>query len=93
MIKASGNTSAQIPPTNIENIENLRVYPDQPQINQEISAEGLLAKRTEVFAIVPNAAGNLLIPELTIDWWDTESNNQRSTTLPSQMISVKADKK
>ena len=93
VIKASGNTSAQIPPTNIENIENLRVYPDQPQINQEISAEGLLAKRTEVFAIVPNAAGTLLIPELRVDWWDTESNSQRSTTLPSQMIAVKADNK
>ena len=47
VIKASGNTSAQIPPTSIENIDNLRVYPDQPQIDQEISAEGLLAKRTE----------------------------------------------
>ena len=91
IIKSKGTTASQIPPIDLENSENLRIYPDQPQIDQQVSEEGLISERTEVYAIVPKTSGIVTIPEISLTWWNTEANQEEKAKIPGSSFKVKAE--
>lgn len=91
IIKSKGTTASQIPPIDLENSENLRIYPDQPQIDQQVSEEGLISERTEVYAIVPKTSGIVTIPEISLTWWNTEANQEEKAKIPGSSFNVKAE--
>ena len=36
------------------------------------------------YAVVPERDGEMVLPELTVHWWDTENDRQQTATLPAQ---------
>lgn len=88
-IKAEGQRSAALPPIKYAQNQQIKVYSDQPQLREEKSASGITAYRTESQAIVPNQAGELVLPPVSIDWWDVNTRQWRTATLASETLSVK----
>ena len=92
-ISALGLTAAQIQPLpSIENAE-LKLYPDQPKLEDKQTNRGILGVRTESLAIVPNQAGQISIPAIEIEWWDTVNNRMQTSRLPSKTFKVVAGSK
>ena len=92
-ISALGLTAAQIQPLpNLENNE-LKLYPDQPKLEDKQTNRGILGVRTESLAIVPNQAGQISIPAIEIEWWDTVNNRMQTSRLPSKTFNVIAGSK
>jgi hypothetical protein len=92
-ISALGLTAAQIQPLpNLENNE-LKLYPDQPKLEDKQTNRGILGVRTESLAIVPNQAGQISIPAIEIEWWDTVNNRMQTSRLPSKTFNVVAGSK
>jgi hypothetical protein len=92
-ISALGLTAAQIQPLpSIENAE-LKLYPDQPKLEDKQTNRGILGIRTESLAIVPNQAGQISIPAIEIEWWDTVNNRMQTSRLPSKTFNVVAGNK
>jgi hypothetical protein len=92
-ISALGLTAAQIQPLpNLENNE-LKLYPDQPSLEDKQTNRGILGVRTESLAIVPNQAGQIRIPAVEIEWWDTVNNRMQTSRLPSKTFNVVAGNK
>lgn len=88
-INAQGLTSAQLPPLAIDAGNGFKVYPDQPQLNDEVTDTGVRSIRIESVAIVPSRGGEISLPPITVKWWDTASNQIRETKLSGTTLNVK----
>ena len=65
-----------------------RIYPDQPQGISRDDGEWVLGHKEFRYAIVPEQAGELVLPEIRLDWWDTVANRQRTAVLPEHKVNV-----
>jgi hypothetical protein len=65
-----------------------RIYPDQPQGISRDDGEWVLGHKEFRYAIVPEQAGELVLPEIRLDWWDTVANEQRTAVLPEHRVNV-----
>lgn len=87
---AKGLMASQLPPLQLPTLDGIKYYPDQPQTDDQTSADGVTGSRRESFAIVPSQAGQLTLPAITVNWWDTNQKRLRQATLPAQSIDVQA---
>lgn len=69
-------------------VQDTRIYPDQPQGISRDDGQWVLGHKEFRYAIVPEQAGELVLPEVKVDWWDTEANIQRTATLPAVRVDV-----
>jgi hypothetical protein len=65
-----------------------RIYPDQPQGISRDDGEWVLGHKEFRYAIVPESVGEMVLPEIRLDWWDTVSHRQRTAILPEHKITV-----
>lgn len=65
-----------------------RVYPDQPQGISRDDGEWVLGHKEFRYAIVPENEGELVLPEIRLDWWDTVAHKQRTAVLPEHRVTV-----
>ncbi|MGH1469909.1 MAG: BatD family protein [Cellvibrionaceae bacterium] len=89
-ISADGLTSSQLPPLPKQNVDGMKFYSDQPQFDDIKESTGVTGYRIENFAMVPSKPGPITLPEIVVTWWDTLSNQQKTSTLPSQTFTVAA---
>jgi len=69
-------------------MSDTRIYPDQPQGISRDDGEWVLGHKEFRYAIVPESAGTMVLPEIRLDWWDTVSHRQRTAILPEHEITV-----
>lgn len=65
-----------------------RIYPDQPQGISRDDGEWVLGHKEFRYAIVPEQPGELVLPEIKLDWWDTVNHRQRTAILPEHRVNV-----
>jgi hypothetical protein len=70
------------------NVADARIYPDQPQGITRDDGRWVLGHKEFRYAVVPEQAGELLLPELEVKWWDTKNDVERVTLLPEQRLTV-----
>ncbi|MDA9096034.1 BatD family protein [Porticoccaceae bacterium] len=87
-INTQGLTGAQIIPLPIIESPSYKVYPDQPQLEEQAIGDGVLGTRTESLALVPNRAGELVIPAIEMRWWDTKNQRMQTASLPATKVQV-----
>lgn len=88
ILKVDGLSSAQLPPLPATQVEGLRRYPDQPQMNDQKSENGIIGTREEREALVPNRAGSFDLPPLEVVWWNTQTDTLERTTLSARTLQV-----
>lgn len=69
-------------------MENVRVYPDQPQGISRDDGEWVLGHREFRYAVVPETEGDLVLPEIRVHWWDTVADRERVAVLPEHRVTV-----
>ena len=89
-IGAKGLTGAQILPLSLEPSSDFKVYPDQAQLNESVDASGVTGVRQESFALVPNRQGDIVLPEISVRWWDTVNQRMQTATLDAMRLEVGA---
>ncbi|MCT2530222.1 BatD family protein [SAR92 clade bacterium H921] len=87
-ISAQGLTGAQILPLKIAPSSQFKHYPDQPQLDQQVSSNGIIGTRTESLALVPNQAGEITLPGIEMRWWDTAKQRMEIASLPATTVTV-----
>jgi hypothetical protein len=88
LIIAEGAYAAQLPPLLMSNQDGLKLYSDQPQINDKDSETGIVGQRQESIAIVPTKAGSYTLPEVTAYWFDTKTKKLKKASLPPVNFTV-----
>ncbi|MDT8321461.1 MAG: hypothetical protein RQ826_13130, partial [Xanthomonadales bacterium] len=71
-------------------LENVRIYPDKPQGITRDDGEWVLGHKEFRYAVVPEQEGTLVLPELTVRWWDTQHHRERTAVLPAKSLQVSA---
>lgn len=89
-IEAQGLLASQLPEISMADIDGLKFYPDQPQLDNQLSNTGVTGTRSIATAIVASKPGRYTLPEITLQWWDISSNQQRQSTLAAVEIIVAA---
>lgn len=88
-MRAKGLMASQLPQLSQEPADNrLKYYADQPVLNDDKTADGFVGERKETVAVVVSEGGEIVVPEINIPWWDTESNSVKYATLPERRFLV-----
>ncbi|MEZ0152139.1 MAG: BatD family protein [Candidatus Reddybacter sp.] len=87
-ITGQGLMGSQLPPLQMPSSKNYKLYPDQAQMEDSVSEAGVFGKRIESIAIVPTQVGSITLPDISLDWWDTEANALRQTVLKGRTLNV-----
>jgi len=69
-------------------LPDTRIYPDQPQGITRDDGEWVLGHKEFRYAVVPEREGELVLPELRVEWWDTQHNTARTAVLEAHTIFV-----
>lgn len=87
-IMALGQLATQIPAIDIDVADEVKVYPDKPELTVQAAAGGIRATRTDQYALIAMATGEISLPEVRLPWWDIESGEWRIATLPGRDIAI-----
>ncbi len=89
-LTAAGLSKAQLPKLDMQSSPGLKIYPDQAELHANIRNGRLISQKVQNFALVPSTAGDFVLPQMSITWFNTITNRIEQATLPSKSISVKA---
>ncbi len=87
-IFANGVFGNQIPEISFVYPAAIKGYADQPVIETEKTSEGLKGMRKEKWALIPNQAGKIKLPGISVSWWDVSRDELRTEVIPSKIINV-----
>lgn len=90
VIKAEGVKGGQLP--HLEGLQGqntmFKIYADKPE-EQEIKAQHTIhSMRKEQYTLIPQQAGTLVLPEISINWWDSLKKEKRIVTLPARTLDI-----
>lgn len=86
-----GATSNQLPEITVPALDGLKIYPDVPELQSQPNDDGLISQRQEKWSVIPQRAGEVSLPAISLKWWDTEADLEREAILPAQTLVVSAD--
>lgn len=91
-LTAAGLSEEQLPKINVSVPDGLKIYPDQAELHTGLNNGRLVSQKVVNFAIVASTAGEFVLPEITIPWWNTVTNKQEFATLASEKITILPNK-
>ncbi|WP_269619567.1 BatD family protein [Zhongshania sp. BJYM1] len=87
-IKADGLLGSQLPALPTIELNNAKLYPDQAKIEKGDDKSNWTGIRSESLAIIPTHAGEFVLPEVRIAWWNTDSDRAEFAVLPERKFTV-----
>lgn len=87
-VDAIGVPADRLPEPQLPPLEGARVYPDKTQDATRDDGHWLHGTRTRTFAIVPNRAGALTIPAITLNWWNVAQDHAEQARVPAHSLTV-----
>ncbi|HET6586761.1 MAG TPA: BatD family protein [Oleiagrimonas sp.] len=91
--KVTGLPFESLPEPELPALDGVDVYPDQSQDHTGDDGHWLEGTRTRKFALVPQQAGTLTIPAITLAWWNVETNQKEVARIPAHKLHVTATTK
>jgi len=82
--------AAQLPDIMLPRVANLKMYPDQVQDENNVTAAGLVGQRSFSTAILPTQTGKIEIPAIKVVWWNTDRQQLEETVVAAKTLSVQA---
>jgi len=67
---------------------NFKIYADKPEINDEINENSIRSSLKGQYTLIPQQAGDLTLPEITIAWWDVTKEAKVMTRLSARTIHI-----
>jgi hypothetical protein len=88
-LQAKGATVGQLPELNtIKSNDQIKVYPDQPVLQEQKKPEGLTALREEKIALIPSKAGSYTLPAIEVPWFNTQTQATETARIPETTVTA-----
>jgi len=88
-LRAKGLSGPQIPEIEIPVADGLRVYPEKTESDTRSDGETVYGISTQGVTLIPSRAGELMIPEIRVTWWDTVEQRERVARVPGWTLNAK----
>jgi len=88
---ADGAVGGQLPDIEAkQDQKNFRVYADKPTTGEDVDTKSgmVLGWRKESYTLIPQKAGQSMLPAIKVRWWDTVNNKVAVAELPERVIDV-----
>ena len=89
-VSAAGLLETQLPEISFEASSALRQYPDQPDLSREVNSGGIIASRTERYAVIAQQAGTVEMPAVELPWWNVDLERWEVARIEARSIDVRA---
>lgn len=90
LIKAEGLKASQLP--HLENLQNqntaFKIYADKPEEQEKVVQGALHSTRKEQYTLIPQNAGTIVLPEISIPWWDSEEKVLKTSSIPARTVQI-----
>jgi hypothetical protein len=87
-IEADGLLETQLPELPIVQQAGIRQYADQPELEREITEEGLRSRRSVSLAVIAQSPGDVTLAGLELPWWNVTEQRWEIATLPPRLFQV-----
>jgi len=88
LLLADGQNSSQLPEIITASVNGLKQYPDKPLLQNNTNEDGITGAQQIKIAIIPSAAGSYTLPEISIPWWNIESNTLEYAKIKPRTFTV-----
>lgn len=89
-ITAVGVASSALPKISMGDLSFARLYPDQPELSNDIGANGIIGTRIEKIGLLPQQPGKYTLPAIEIPWWNTKKHRREVARIKARTINIKA---
>ncbi|MCF6264507.1 MAG: BatD family protein [Xanthomonadales bacterium] len=87
-MKAVGLLDTMFPEIQWPPMDKARVYPDTPESVSRNAGQWVTGRKVHSFAVVPETTGELLLPEISIPWWDTIEDKLKVALVPAEIVDI-----
>jgi len=87
-IHAKGLLATLLPKLEITDVDGVSIYPEQPETETRTDGTWVYGIRKQNMSYMPTKAGQLILPELQLNWWDTTAGVERTAILPKWTVDV-----
>lgn len=87
-VQANGLPADVLPEPSLPTLNGATVYPDRPVDSTSDDGKWLHGKRERGFAVVPQQAGTLTIPATTLKWFNVQSGQVETASIPARSFTV-----
>ena len=87
---AEGLDGAVLPPFGTTDLDGANIYPDPAVIDRTFVSGAIVGTRVETMTIVPTVDGNLEVPEISIPWWNIDTDQLQVTIIPAKTLTIGA---
>lgn len=89
-LEAVGALANQLPALTAAPGPGFRHYPEQAEMQDMVTGEGFTSTLVQRAAVIPGQVGEVVLPELSIPWWNTATDREEQALLPSRRVTVLA---
>ncbi len=87
-MEATGLPFEALPALSLPTLDGATAYPDKPVTGNRADGPWVLGRRQQAFAIVPSRAGTLIVPAITVKWWNVLTDHAETATIPAHRFTV-----
>lgn len=88
-LKAEGLMVSQLPELDLgSEVSLLKIYPDKPLLNNEITDAGITAVFQQKIAYIPSESGRFKLPAITFPWFNRQTGKMEIAKLGAVSLSV-----
>ena len=88
---ADGLRAEQLPEINLQAPLGIKLYPEKPSFTNERNLDGIVGTMNKRIVLVSTGGGEFEIPELSIPWWNSKTNQQEIAKLEAMKLSISGD--
>lgn len=89
-VTALGATQAQMPELPTPSVPGAQVFAEPPQYDETFVGGTPQVKLTRRYSVVPSKTGGLVIPGISMAWWDVRAGTAKTASLPDLDLQVAA---
>ncbi len=87
-LTADGVSRGELPDLELPPVAGVRIYPDDPKIEERAVAGGVRASQTRKFALIPVKQGEYELPAVELHWWNLDTDSEAVARLPARRLRV-----
>ena len=88
ILRADGLPGQRLPQLEMAAHPALRAHHDRPDLSTEHREGGTIGRMIQRVVLMPLDDGEVVLPALSVQWWDIKADVARTTTLPGRTLRV-----
>lgn len=87
-LKAVGVLDSQLPEIAFASVKGMKQYPEKPVTDMTLEGNDIVSYAQITNVYIPETAGQITLPEIKLNWFNTQTNSSEIATLPAMTVNI-----